>query len=524
MSSGEPRGRGGVIELVGPDGAGKSTLREAVENRVLSGLPVLPLHHRPAILPARTRSPVTDPHSHPPYGVGASIAKILYVYIDYALGWVARLRPFVKHGGWVVLERGWWDMAVDPRRYRLRAGTWLIRLLGRTLPNPDLVIILEAEPRLLATRKRELPLAELEEQLEAWRTVLPPRQRRLRLDASLPREELVSRTAREIAVEVDGALGRSAWVNLPSRRRPRWVLPRDPRASARAALHVYQPPTPGRRAVWQAVRVLAGWGLFRLLPRGQPPAAELWLAIRKYIPRGSAIAAAKLNHPGRYGVLVLDVVGRRHAFAKVGLDAADAGGLVAEARNIAAFAPRLPDPLVGPRILGQDDKLLLLEAAQWRARLRPWRLPDEVAFALGAFFRGGAGAGTKTGLTHGDFAPWNLLRTGHGWVVVDWEQADPAGPRFHDLFHYLVQAHALLGRPTRRQLISGIGGRGWVGGAIRSYAEGGHIPNSEARAALISYLESSQGDLDPSTEEGSRGIRAREALLQALGVPRMVRT
>ena len=65
--------------------------------------------------------------------------------------------------------------------------------------------------------------------------------------------------------------------------------------------------------------------------------------------------------------------------------------------------------------------LLLLEAVEWSPRLRPWVLPSEVAFALGRAFAASADGGDR-GMAHGDFAPWNLLRTSDGWVLVDWER------------------------------------------------------------------------------------------------------
>jgi hypothetical protein len=179
-------GRGRVLGVAGPDGTGKSALCDALTRDFLVGRPVLRVHHRFAVLPARTRhhGPVTEPHARPPYPRSLSEAKALLLFADFWLGWVMRVRPFVRRGGWVLLERGWWDLVVDPRRYRLHPRTRLTRLLGRALPQPDLLVVLEGPPAVLRARKPELPEPELARQMRAWRHALPERVARRYVDTS----------------------------------------------------------------------------------------------------------------------------------------------------------------------------------------------------------------------------------------------------------------------------------------------------------------------------------------------------
>ena len=167
--------RGGVLTVVGPDGTGKSTLCDALIAGVLADGPVLRVHHRFGVLPTRggDTSDVSEPHGEQPYGTVVSTLKVLALFVDYWLGWILRVRPFVRDGGWVVLERGWWDLVVDPRRYRLRPGGRLVRALGRLLPAADLILVLEAPAATLLARKAELPEAELVKQMRAWQDVPP---------------------------------------------------------------------------------------------------------------------------------------------------------------------------------------------------------------------------------------------------------------------------------------------------------------------------------------------------------------
>lgn len=191
------RRRGGVIVIAGPDGAGKSSLSRALPAAAFAGAPFAHFHHRFGILPQRDNSDVdiTRPQEQRPYPVWLCWVKSIYLFVDYQLGWQLHVRPLVRRGGWVILERGWWDIAIDQRRYRMRSSGRLLRALGRLLPRPDLVIILAAPAEMLLARKAEVLSAELERQLEAWRTVLPAGVPRAFIDSSQSPVEMVGAAA-----------------------------------------------------------------------------------------------------------------------------------------------------------------------------------------------------------------------------------------------------------------------------------------------------------------------------------------
>ena len=201
----------------------------------------------------------------------------------------------------------------------------------------------------------------------------------------------------------------------------------------------------------------------------------------------------------------------------MGTDAAAARELEREAAAIESFGGLLPPPVSAPRILANEPGVLLLEAVAWRPRAQPWRLDAEVARAMGGFYRAGAGApGAAVGPAHGDFAPWNLLRTSHGWVLIDWEDASADEPCFLDLCHYVVQGHAMLGRPSRAAVVDGFrGGGGWVGQAVGAYADGAGLPVAEAEKALKSYLGTIEAKLRPmGVGEQDRWPRRKRLLEQ----------
>jgi hypothetical protein len=114
-----------------------------------------------------------------------SLALLTYDWVDFLLGSWMRILPWRARGALIVMERGWFDIAVDPRRYRLAVSSGLVEWLGRLLPGPDLVIILRADPDVLRIRKAELPDEESLRQTKRWDEIRFSRgTRRLPLDAS----------------------------------------------------------------------------------------------------------------------------------------------------------------------------------------------------------------------------------------------------------------------------------------------------------------------------------------------------
>jgi thymidylate kinase len=519
-----------LVVVAGPDGSGKSTLADALPG-LCRGIfkREARFHWRPGLLPRvgaflRTeQGDTTRPHAHPPHGRAVSLMVLFYYWLDFLIGDWVRIWPLRIRAGLVILERGWWDISVDPRRYRLQVSDRAVRVLGSFLRQPDLVVVLGAEPRVLLERKAEIEEGELARQTSAWTTVLPTGVRRVSLDASLP-ARTVEREARETIVRLMEARAVSrlgaGWLSLRRRSSNRWSIPRGPRAAARRGLGVYQPVTAKGRIGWEAARIIAGIGGFHLLPRGTAPPREVREVLASHLPPKATMAVSRANHPGRYVALVTTEDGTSGMVAKIATDPEGERALFNEAASIDALGPLLHAPLSPPRLLVREPGLLLFESAPWRARWAPWRMDEEVAAALGTFFRSGARKeGKLRGPAHGDCAPWNLLRTSDGWVLVDWEDASPDRPPFYDLWHYLVQSHALLGRPSARDVIEGVHGRGWVGRLVLAYGEAAGVPVAQAGTLLISYLQLSRGNLTATTRREREGLAARDRLLASLRTP-----
>jgi thymidylate kinase len=155
-----------LVAVMGPDGAGKSTL---IEHLVQAVGPAFDRHRvfhwRPMLLWRRktTRDP-TRPHSLPPHGSWWSVARLFAHLLDYWLGYWLVIRPLLARCALVIFDRYFDDITIDPKRYRYGGPPWLPRILGLLTPKPDLVLVLDAPDEIVLARKQEIAPEEVQHQ------------------------------------------------------------------------------------------------------------------------------------------------------------------------------------------------------------------------------------------------------------------------------------------------------------------------------------------------------------------------
>lgn len=168
---------GKIIAILGVDGAGKSTIINAIKP-VLDNAThnaTIVQHLRPTLLPPLARfkgkgtipnKPVLDPHGSKPSGTFGSLFRLIYLFLDYVLGyWFVTRLQIAKQPTVVIFDRYVYDMIIDQRRFRIALPNKLILWVTRFVPKPDLIFCLYGNPNVLTARKKELPLTEVERQV-----------------------------------------------------------------------------------------------------------------------------------------------------------------------------------------------------------------------------------------------------------------------------------------------------------------------------------------------------------------------
>ncbi len=163
-----PGRRGLCVVVLGPDGAGKSTILDLLAAEPPSWSTGAVLRHlKPSVIHRQTKD-TSDPHGVPPRGLVSSVIKCFYWLFEYTAGYYLFVRPDREAGKLVLFDRYLLDVLVDSRRYRYGGPKWLTKLLWRVVPKPDLVLLLHAPVDVLLARKQELPRDEMERQLTAY--------------------------------------------------------------------------------------------------------------------------------------------------------------------------------------------------------------------------------------------------------------------------------------------------------------------------------------------------------------------
>jgi thymidylate kinase len=197
------------IAFLGPDGCGKSSVIDRLRYELSGAFRRVEYQHlfpRPApfIAPGGPAdAAVTNPHELPPRGTAGSALKLLNFWSRYLTGTLRWTYPRLVSSTLVIFDRYYHDLIVDPRRYRYGAPLSWARLLGRTIPQPDLVFILDAPPEIIQARKQEVPFAESARQRAAYLDLVPCLRAAHVLDATQPLDRVVADVIRIVLARLE---------------------------------------------------------------------------------------------------------------------------------------------------------------------------------------------------------------------------------------------------------------------------------------------------------------------------------
>ena len=157
------------VVILGADGVGKSSAIERIIPLLedITGISdPLHFHWKPCRASIRkngdTATIAHDPRAKKARGGMGSLAYLVYHWLGFWAGWVRWVYPQLVRNRSAIGDRYAFDMYMDPERFRLRLPGWLLRLAYRTVPQPDLVLGLTAEPSVVISRKAELTQEEIE--------------------------------------------------------------------------------------------------------------------------------------------------------------------------------------------------------------------------------------------------------------------------------------------------------------------------------------------------------------------------
>ncbi len=183
--------------VLGPDGAGKSSVIADAKEKLLYTTKIIQIHHlKPQIFRnTNSRKPVVNPHGAQPRSSLISVLKITIWSFEY---WIKKVFHGYKNPTLIFWDRYFHDLLIDPYRYRFGAPLMFARILSKFVPKPDLMIFLDAPPKLIQMRKKEVSHKETIRQRKDYLYLARKLENSVVIDASSPLEVVVERLKNEI--------------------------------------------------------------------------------------------------------------------------------------------------------------------------------------------------------------------------------------------------------------------------------------------------------------------------------------
>jgi thymidylate kinase len=176
------------VALVGPDGAGKTTVASALERAaVASGrrfgyVHWLPSGRRPlSAVPRETAAP--PPKLPAPVRVDrldrlVSVMRLARNLVRFWWGYLVGIRrhmPGLRHPHTLLVADRWiYNYTVQPRSVAYVGSHRLAEMAVRAAPRPDLTVLLHAPAEVMVARKAELTVEETIDELARWQAMRCP--------------------------------------------------------------------------------------------------------------------------------------------------------------------------------------------------------------------------------------------------------------------------------------------------------------------------------------------------------------
>ena len=153
------------LVFLGCDGSGKSTIIKELSKVFTSKLSnpcsgafrkIRLFHWVPISKFQNIKTNINNPHQQKDYNFFISLIKLIYLFIIFLSGYIINIKRYLISSTLVMHDRSVHDLLIDPKRYRIKTSKFIIKLIIKLLPKPDLIFILDASILKLYKRKKEV--------------------------------------------------------------------------------------------------------------------------------------------------------------------------------------------------------------------------------------------------------------------------------------------------------------------------------------------------------------------------------
>jgi thymidylate kinase len=199
--------KGTHIAFVAPDGAGKTTVINALltKSKVFGSIDYF--HLRPTLLPAvsaRARDQRENeeflPHSNDAYNFPLNVLKYYAMVFDYFVGYFVKIYTRLFSNNLVVCDRYFYDLIIDPGRFRLRRSKLFLLIFKYFIPKPEVVYALLADPQAVIARKQDLTIEAIIYQNEVIRSLDKEYSNIVFIDANKSPEDVFEDVFRDVII------------------------------------------------------------------------------------------------------------------------------------------------------------------------------------------------------------------------------------------------------------------------------------------------------------------------------------
>lgn len=196
--------RGAFAVLVGLDGAGKTTLARNIATLACneSAIAGVRYFHWLPPLQRTLEFPLPEPGNQPRKAAldrnaiqaTLSVLRLGKNLLRAQLAWWWRLRSWRQRGYLVLVDRYFYNYYLDPVSVKYYGPRWVLNMLTKRFPKPEIVITLSAPPEILLQRKQELTEAEMRAQAATLQELKFPTGQVIAADASEPAAVVAQKT------------------------------------------------------------------------------------------------------------------------------------------------------------------------------------------------------------------------------------------------------------------------------------------------------------------------------------------